>query len=73
MVRLSNGNLVPGSAGDWVNVRYGRSKNSNFYVYFPEWKAVYQYTTNQARIKIMTVNDKDKLQTLVNRINKTKQ
>ncbi len=63
---------MPGTAGDYINVRNGRSKNSNFYVYFPEWKTLYQYTQNQARIKIMTVNDKDKLQTLSARINKTK-
>ncbi|MEX0290062.1 MAG: RHS repeat-associated core domain-containing protein, partial [Flavobacteriaceae bacterium] len=73
VIKLKNGNLVPGTAGDYVNVRNGRSKNSNFYVYFPEWKTIYQYTTEQARIKIMTVRDKDQMQTLSDRINKSKE
>jgi RHS repeat-associated protein len=69
VLKSSHGDSYPGAAGDWVNIRR-RNSNSKFYIYYPNWNGLYQYTPTNPQIKIMTVDDKDDLNKVVKSSNK---
>ncbi|MDA8947787.1 hypothetical protein N9H57_01465 [Flavobacteriaceae bacterium] len=50
--RIFNGIVIPGTAGDYVNLRNNKYGGGNFYIYYPNWNGLYQYTKEQARIKV---------------------
>lgn len=50
--RIFNGIVIPGTAGDYVNLRNNMYGGGNFYIYYPNWNGLYQYTKEQARIKV---------------------
>ena len=67
VVTLSNGAKV-NVTGDWSNVKKGKASNSYFFIYFPNWKTLYEYTENKAQIKTLTVKNKDDLYNFTKKI-----